>query len=80
MMTHEEAIKGIIAYCKETIEDYQVRADLAVSKSWRGRIPIENADFILADQIADRIDEWCTDNDCPTLADDITIMDIIFNE
>ena len=78
-MNTDKAIKAIVRYCREEIDDFQERADLAVAKSWRMRIPIENADFALADNVRDCIDEWCTDNKCPTLVDDISVENIILN-
>ena len=78
-MNTDKAIREIIDYCKEWIEDFQERADLAVSKSWRERCPIECADYSLASEIVDKIDEWCTDNDCESLCDNITVEDIILN-
>jgi len=77
--TPQQAITEIVRYCREQIEDFDMRADLAVSASWRERIPIENTSFDLADRVATCIDEWCTDNDCPTLVDDISVEDIILN-
>ena len=78
-MNTDKAIQGIIDYCKEQIDDFVLRADLMVSRSWRERCPIECADFSLANAVTDRIDEWCTDNDCESLVDDITVEDIILN-
>lgn len=78
-MNTNVAIAGIQKLCRESIEGYEVLADLAVSKSWRMHTTIESADYDLADKIATRIDEWCTDNDCESLAEDITVDDIIFS-
>lgn len=78
-MNTDRAIKGIVTYCNEQIDDFKERADLAVFKSWRERIPVEVADYSLADEVRDAIDEWCTDHDCPTLVDDISVEDILFN-
>jgi hypothetical protein len=78
-MNTNVAIAGIQKLCRDSIEGYEVLADLAVSKAWRMHIPVEYADSSLADEIIDRIDEWCTDNDCESLAADITVDDIIFS-
>ena len=78
-MDTNKAIQGIIQYCREQIDDFQERADLAVSKSWRERTPVECADFLLANQVTDCISEWCEDNDCNELYDDITEEDILLN-
>ena len=78
-MNYDEAVRGIIEYCYEQIDDFKERADLAVSKSWRERCPIECADYSLASSVVDCISEWCEDNDCNSLYDDITVEDIILN-
>ena len=54
-MNYDEAIRGIIEYCHEQIDDFKERADLAVSKSWRERCPIECADYSLASSVVDCI-------------------------
>ena len=78
-MNRDIAIREIIQYCKEQIDDFEIRADLAISISWRSRCPIETADFSLANQVSDCISEWCEDNDCNELYDDITEEDILLN-
>ena len=78
-MNTQQAIKGIIQYCYEQIDDFKLRADLAISKSWRERCPIENASFSLANQVSDCISEYCEDNDCNELYDEITVEDILLN-
>lgn len=78
-MNTNVAIAGIQKFCRESIEDYEILADLAVSKAWRKHTTIEAADYDLADKIATRIDEWCTDNGCESLVDDITVEDIILS-
>ena len=78
-MKIETAIPAIIQYCREQIEDFDLRAELAFNMSFRDRIPIENASFSLANGISDCISEWCEDNDCGELYDDITEEDIILN-
>ncbi len=78
-MKIEKAIPAIIEYCREWIEDFDLRAELAFNMSFRERIPIENASPSLADSITEHIGEWCEDNDCENLADEITVEDIILN-
>ena len=74
-----QAIKGIIGYCYEQIDDFKLRADLAISMSWRQRCPIESASFSLANRVSDCISEWCEENDCNELYDDISVEDILLN-
>jgi len=78
-MTQHQATNAIVAYCKREIDDYDLRADLAMSRAWREHIPCDYADPFLADEINNKIEEWCEDHDCPSLIDDITADDIILN-
>ena len=78
-MNTQDAIKAIQDYCKDTIALFPERVSLALDIAGTERITIEMADYRLADEIATAIDDWCTDNDCPELADDITITDIILS-
>ena len=78
-MNIDNAIAKIVDYCKEQIVDFDGRAELATSKMCRERIPIENADFSLANEVVECINDWCTDNECESLVDNITTMDIIMN-
>ena len=78
-MQREQAIKGIIAYCRDQIVDFKDKADLALSKHGRLRCSFEYADSELASQIVDCIDEWCTDNECESLCDDISVEEILLN-
>lgn len=76
MTDEEKAILAIVDYCKEWITDFQMRADLAVSKVWRERIPIERADYELANEVVEKIEEWQTEHDTDF---DITEENIILN-
>ena len=78
-MEQEQAVNGIIAYCRKKIVDLKERADLAVSKYGRERCSIESADYELADEIVTCIDEWCTENKCEHLCDDISVEEILLN-
>ena len=78
-MNYADAIKGCSRYCEQTIPDYKERVAVALGTMDRERCTIESADYRLADEIATAIEDWCTDNDCETLVDDITEWDIIFN-
>ena len=76
-MTIHQACNAIENYCKREIPNFRIRADLAVDKAWREHIPCDCADPFLADEINDKIEEWCEDHDCPSFIDDITADDII---
>jgi len=77
-MTAEKAIPAVLAYCKEQIDNFDVRADLALDRMDKERIPLESTDFRLADEVYDCLDDWCTDHECEWLYDEITMEDILF--
>lgn len=78
-MDTQEAITAIQDYCSEAIALYPERVSLALDIMDMQRTPIESADYKLADEIVNCIDEWCEDHNCPELAEDISVMDIILS-
>ena len=55
--------KEIAAYVRNNVEDYEERRQLALKRMDRMREPLRMADGMLYDEIVDRIDEWCEDNE-----------------
>ena len=55
-------INEIGKYLRETIEDFDVRVELALNTMDRKRCPFGYADSELCDECYDRIEEWCEEN------------------
>jgi len=72
----ENTIKAVQAFCRERIDDYDIRAAAAISLCDRYRIPIEQADYGLANDICECVQAYCEENDTDV---DITEMDVLFS-
>ena len=57
--SREEAIKAIEARCREQIEDYEDRVQLALDYMERYHASLSHADFHLDCEILAIIEEWC---------------------
>ena len=57
-----EMINEIGNYLRETIEDFDVRVNLALYTMTLKRCPFGYADSKLCDECYDRIEEWCKEN------------------
>lgn len=58
----KKMLKEIAAYCRNNIEDFEERVQLALKKMDRMRCPLRMADGELFDEMTDTICEWCEDN------------------
>ena len=76
-MTRTQAIAGIVRLCQEQITEYEDRAQSALALTDSLRRPIESADWGLAFEIDDCIDDWCKEHQCPELASTISADMII---
>ena len=79
--TREEAIKAIEARCREQIEDYEDRVQLALDYMERYHAPLSHADFHLDCEILAIIEEWCEEEggeNATSLQENISTEDIIF--
>lgn len=72
-----EALLEVGNYCKEHIDNFDKRADLATDAMFRERIPLTTADSRLADEVADRIEEWVADHEIGSLAWQITPESVV---
>jgi hypothetical protein len=73
-----EMINKIGNYLRETVEDFDVRVELALKTMDRKRCPLDYADNELYSECYDRIEEWCEENGIDTEKDYIDVEDIIF--
>ena len=55
-------INEIGNYLRETVEDFDVRVELALNTMDRKRCPFGYADSELCDECYDRIEEWCEEH------------------
>lgn len=62
-MLTKKMTREIAAYCRNNIEDFEERVQLALKKMGRMRCPFSMADQELYDDIVNCICEWCEDND-----------------
>lgn len=53
----------LIDYLRSNIDDFDERADLALSVIGRNRCSLEYADPALAYEMSDLVEEWCEDNE-----------------
>ena len=53
----------LIDYLHSTIDDFEERAELALSRIDRMRCSLEYADPSLAYEMSDLVEEWCEDNE-----------------
>lgn len=70
--------KEILAYCEKNIEDYELRAQLALKAIDRMRCPLSMADPNLFSEIESQIEDWCLDTDRDFYEMDIDPEDILF--
>ena len=54
----QQVVEEIYDYLKENIEDYELEAQLALSKMDRCRAPLNNINSSLCNQMEDYMDEW----------------------
>lgn len=62
-MKTKKMLKEIAAYCRNNIEDYELRVQLALKRMERNRCSLRMADSELFDEMVDAISDWCADND-----------------
>lgn len=55
--------KEIAAYVRENVTDYEPRFQLALNRMDRMRCSLRYVDSELFDEIFERIQEWCDDNE-----------------
>ena len=55
--------KEIAAYVRENVADYELRLQLALNRMDRMRCSLRYVDSELFDEIFERIQEWCDDNE-----------------
>jgi len=55
--------KEIAAYVRNNVEFFEERLQLALNKMERLRCSLRFADAELFDAIADKVSEWCSDNE-----------------
>lgn len=53
----------LIDYLHSTIDDFEERASLALSRIGRMRCSLEYADPALAYEMSDLVEEWCEENE-----------------
>lgn len=53
----------LIDYLHSNIDDFEERAELALSRIDRMRCSLEYADPALAYEMSDLVEEWCEDNE-----------------
>lgn len=53
----------LIDYLHSNIDDFEERADLALSRIGRMRCSLEYADPALAYEMSDLVEEWCEENE-----------------
>jgi hypothetical protein len=53
----------LIDYLRSNIDDFEERADLALSRIGRMRCSLEYADPALAYEMSDLVEEWCEENE-----------------
>ena len=53
----------IFAYCKETIEDFDLQYEVALKRIDHCRCPLRMVDSYFYAQIERAIEDWCIDND-----------------
>lgn len=58
--TAEQAIEK---YCKENVENFELRYDLALDTENKMRCSLQYADHSLYDDLYERMVEWCEEND-----------------
>ena len=58
----KKELKKIAEYCRQNIEDYDVRVQLALGIMDRMRCPLSMADASLYDQIEQYAEEWAEEN------------------
>ena len=74
-------LKKIAAYCREQIEDYDLRVKLALNVMDRMRCPLQMADDLLYTEIYNCACDWADDNGYSVdFFDGIDVEEIIFAE
>lgn len=56
-------MEPITEYIKQSIDNFAVRADLALDRMYKYRCPLSCADRSLYDRISECIEDWCNDYD-----------------
>lgn len=74
----EQFIRQLAEYISETVEDYEIRVQLALNIIGRDRCSLQFADSRLYDDMYDSVSEYISDNNLPVNPDDIDIEDILF--
>lgn len=73
-------IKNLAQYCQDNIEDYELRAQLALDQIDKWRAPLSMVDSGLYDQMLESCEEYCEENDIDPecLEDEVMIEDVLF--
>ncbi len=68
----------MVHYCREFIEDFNLRADVVFVRAARLRCSFEHIDSSFMTEIQDKIDEWREDYDPSGEFADVTAEDLIW--
>ena len=68
----------MVHYCREFIEDFNLRADVVFVRAARLRCSFEHIDSPFMTEVQDKIDEWKADYDPDGEFEDVTAEDIIW--
>lgn len=61
-MKTKKMLKEIAAYCRNNIEDFELRVQVALGFMERCRCPLDQADYSLYNEMYEYILEWAEDN------------------
>lgn len=75
----EQLFRHLAEYISETVEDYEIRVQLALNVIDRDRCSLQFADSRLYDAMYDAISEYIADNELDINPDDIDIETLMFN-
>lgn len=59
----DEQLKEIAAFVAKRVRSYETRLQLALDVMDESRCSLRMADSALFDEIVDKVEEWCEDND-----------------
>lgn len=71
--------RDLAKFMAETIEDYELRIQVALNCIDHNRCSLQQADYQLYSEMADLIEEYISDNDLDIDPDDIDIETLMFN-
>jgi hypothetical protein len=71
--------RDLAKFMAETIEDYELRIQVALNCIDHNRCSLQQADYQLYSEMADLVEEYISDNDLDIDPDDIDIETLMFN-